>query len=202
MKKDIEFIYQFKKKFDRNELLKVNFGGSINKNYLKIISHIYYFNLRKVQKKFKDDYVDKGYDFQDPREINKIFNEIYKFFLKDTRKEILNFFNVSASDMLSQKILLRIYPYYFSPYHPLRKSYEEMNKEINTLIRKIQSEKCIDELYDDQHPKTILKPSDRIIDFSHMIKENSEKLAEQAGSSGKKTMDLYYQNYKKDEGTD
>ena len=49
-------LADFKKYFDRDQLMKINFGEAITKNYLNIISNIYYLNMRKTQKKFKDDF--------------------------------------------------------------------------------------------------------------------------------------------------
>jgi hypothetical protein len=164
----------FKKHFDNDELMKIDFGEAINKNYLKIISNIYYLNLRKTQKKFKDEFVDKGYDFKDANETANAFNDIYKTFLKDTRSEVLTFFNVAASDIISPKVMLRVFPFYFSPFHPLRIKYEKVNQEVNMLIKKIQMTGCIDELYYDNNPEAITKPTDKILDFAHLL---SQKVA-------------------------
>jgi hypothetical protein len=168
IKKNIEILAKFKKSFDNGQLMNIDFGESINRNYLKIISNIYYLNLRKVQKKFKNEYGDKNYKFQDASEPGKVFNDIYKSFLKETRAEVLNFFKVTHSDLLPSKIVLRIFPYYFSPYHPLRIKYEQMNLEVNNVIKKIQLTGVIYELYDDNHPNAILKPVDVIKFFKYL----------------------------------
>jgi hypothetical protein len=152
--------------------MKIDFGEAMSKNYLKIISNIYYLNLRKTLKKFKDEFLDKGYDFKDASETANAFNDIYKSFLQATRKEVLSFFNVVESDVLSPKVMLRIYPFYFSPYHQLRIKYEKINQEVNSLIKKIQMTGSIDELYNDAHPDAITKPVDKLIDFSHLLVVN------------------------------
>lgn len=165
IKKNIEILSKFKKCFDGGELMRVDFGEAVSDKYLKIISNIYYLNMRKVQKKIKNEYTNKGYNFKDG-EAGKVFNDIYKTFLKETRAEVLKFFNVTHTEMLSSKIILRIYPYYFSPYHPLRIKYEQMNIEVNNVIKKIQLDKIVEELYDDNHPEAKTKPVDVLFLFN------------------------------------
>jgi len=156
--------------------MKIDFGEALTHNYLKIITNIYYLNLRKTQKKFKEEFVDKGHDFRDASETANTFNDIYKSFLKETRSEVLGFFKVTTSDVLSPKVMLRIYPFYFSPYHPMRIQYEKINQEVNLLIKKIQTLGCIEELYNDSHPEAIIKPTDKIIEFSHLLNQKVESL--------------------------
>jgi hypothetical protein len=163
----------FKKYFDRDQLMKINFGEAITKNYLKIISNIYYLNMRKTQKKFKNEFLDQGYDFKDAKESLTAFNGIYKSFLKETRQQVVDFFKISTMDTLPPKVLLRIYPIYFPAYSELRKNYEKIVQQVTFLTKKIQSGSVIDELYDDKHPKAITAPVNRIIDFSHLIEVQS-----------------------------
>jgi hypothetical protein len=154
--------------------MKIDFGDALSKNYLKIITNIYYLNLRKTQKKFKDEFVSKGLEFQDTNEAANAFNNIYKSFLKHTRNEVLTFYKVTPSEVLSPKVMLRIFPFYFSPFHPLRIKYEKINQEVNSLIKKIQIVGSIEELYDDAHPEAITKPIDQIIDFAHLLAQKVE----------------------------
>lgn len=188
IKKNIKIIADFKRHFDRDELLKIDFGEVITKNYLKIICNIYYLNLRKTQKKFKDEFVNKGYDFRDSNETASAFNDIYKTFLKETRKEVLNFFKVPDSEILSPKVMLRIFPFYYSPYHPLRIKYEKINQDVNMLIKRIQYLGSVDELYNDSHPDAILKPVDKEIDFEHLLSKKSSTSTNN-GESDKVTSD-------------
>jgi hypothetical protein len=174
IRKNVKIIAEFKQHFNRDELMKIDFGEALTKNYLKIITNIYYLNLRKTQKKFKEEYVDKGHDFRDASETANTFNDIYKSFLKETRSEVLGFFKVASSDVLSPKVMLRIYPFYFSPYHPMRIQYEKINQEVNMLIKKIQILGSIDELHNDSNTEAILKPTDKIIDFSHLLNQKVE----------------------------
>jgi hypothetical protein len=157
--------------------MKIDFGEALSKNYLKIITNIYYLNLRKTQKKFKEEFVDKGHDFRDANETANAFNDIYKSFLKETRSEVLSFFKVTTSDVLSPKVMLRIYPFYFSPYHPMRIKYEKINQEVNMLIKKIQIMGSIEELYNDSHSEAITKPVDKVIDFTHLLNQKVESAA-------------------------
>jgi hypothetical protein len=179
-------LADFKKYFDRDQLMKINFGEAITKNYLNIISNIYYLNMRKTQKKFKDDFLDQGYDFKDAKESLTAFNGIYKSFLKETRQQVVDFFKISSMDTLPPKVLLRIYPIYFPAYSELRKNYEKIVQQVTFLTKKIQSGSVIDELYDDKHPKAIISPVNRIIDFSHLIEVQSvsKNVASDSSSKG------------------
>jgi hypothetical protein len=150
--------------YDRDDVSVYNFDESIKSNYLKIISNIFYFNIRKAQKKFKDEYIDKSSEFKtvSANELSKKFNDLYKQFLKQTRNEVIQYFNLPQSQELSLKILLRIYPYFHSPHSPFRKAYDLMNKQVNQVISKIATDEngkhFIDELYYDSHPDAILTP--------------------------------------------
>jgi hypothetical protein len=166
-------LADFKKYFDRDQLLKINFGEAITKNYLKIISNIYYINLRKTQKKFKDEFSDQGYEFKDSKESLAAFNGIYKSFLKETRLQVVDFFKVTPMDTLPPKVLLRIYPIYFPAYSELRRNYERIVQQVTFLTKQIQSGFVIDELYDDKHPRAITEPVNRIIDFTPLIEVQS-----------------------------
>jgi hypothetical protein len=176
IKKNVNIIAEFKRHLDKDELMKIDFPESLTKNYIKIITNIYYHNLRKTQKKFKDEFLNKGYDFRDASETANAFNDIYKSFLKVTRREVLEFFEVKEQELLSSKVMLRIYPLYFSPYHPLRKEYEKINQNVNALIKKIQQVGAVDELYNDSHPDAHLRPVDKVIDFEHMLKDQTASI--------------------------
>lgn len=173
VRKHVQMLADFKKCFDRDQLLKINFGEAITKNYLKIISNIYYLNLRKTQKKFKDEFLDLGYEFKDSKESLAAFNGIYKSFLKETRQQVVDFFKVTPMDTLPPKVLLRIYPIYFPAYSELRKNYERIVQQVTFLTKQIQSGFIIEELYDDKHPRAITEPVSRIIDFSSLIEVQS-----------------------------
>jgi transcriptional regulator of heat shock response len=156
----------FRDMFDKDDISVFEFDNTIKENYLKIISNIFYFNIRKAQKKFKNDYVSKSNEFRlmPVNELNKKFNDLYKHFLKQTRNEIIQFFNLPQNENLSFKILLRIYPFFFSPYSPFRMEYDKINRLVNQLIAKIAEDEkhCIDELYYDNHVDAITSPKNVI----------------------------------------
>jgi len=189
-------ISDFLKYYGNDQLFKINFGEAIDKNYLKIISNIYYLNIRKTQKDLKKNYIDEGYVFNDEDSKSKKFNELYKHHLKSTRKEVIEFFKVgSENSVLSVKIMLRIYPYYNSKYHPLRLSYEKINNEVNLVIKKIQNEGYIEELCNDSHPEAVNSPVDRLIDFSHLLSTRpASNLSEDRNRQVHKRYEQVYQN--------
>lgn len=159
--KNLEVITKFMKSF-QDDSFDFKFSEKIEKNYLKIISNIFYLNIRKAQKKFKDE-IDQGiHSNTNPVELARRFNDFYRQSLKDTRKEVVEFFKIEEIETLSPKILLRIYPNFFRRYEPLRKEYDEMNELVNKLIAKIQSDHMIEELYYDNHPLAITLPVDVI----------------------------------------
>lgn len=157
IKSSLKIINDFKTSLQNRTVPHVDFGESISKNYLKIISNIFYLNLRKVQKQLKDNIIDKEISVGDSQET---FNKLYKKYLKETRFEVLKFFQVTHPDVLSSKVLLRIYVFFYEKENELRKNYEKMNEEVNQLIKKIVNTGCVDELYDDNHPEAITGPVD------------------------------------------
>jgi len=79
------FLENVKKNFDKGIDYSIDYSDVIRKNYLKIISNIYYLNLRKVQKKVKSDFIDRGFKFDKMGDATKVLNELYRVFLKSTR---------------------------------------------------------------------------------------------------------------------
>jgi hypothetical protein len=164
IKKHVQVIQLFKNMYDKDDVSEFKFDENIKANYLKVISNIFYLNIRKAQKKFKDEYIDRSTEFRSNplNELSKKFNDLYKHFLKQTRNEVIQFFKLQPSDQLSLKILLRIYPYFHSPFSPFRKDYDQMNKLVNQLIAKIATDETgrhyIDELYYDNHENAITSP--------------------------------------------
>jgi hypothetical protein len=164
IKEALQLIQEFKTNLNENKAININFGSVITDNYFKIISNIYYLNLRKAQKKFKSYYVDEGHNV---RNNSTIFNNFYKEFLKETRNEVLEFFKYKETHpVLGAKELLRIYPHTLSHYHPLRLKYEQLGEEVNAVIRKIQIMGTVDQLMDDVGYKG---PVDQIIDFKPIL---------------------------------
>jgi hypothetical protein len=191
IKKHVKVIEEFKEMYDKDDVTGYVFDESIKNNYLKIISNIFYLNIRKAQKKFKDEYIDKSSEFRSipQNELSKKFNDLYKHFLKQTRSEVIEFFNLKQTEQLSLKILLRIYPYFFSPYSPFRKEYDQMNKLVNQLIAKIANDETgrhyIDELYYDHHEDAILTP--RNVNLKFIFRKSLTLLI---SSSQRKTLRL------------
>jgi hypothetical protein len=160
--KNIDMIKSFIN-FYQQDKFEFKFPDNIECNYLKIISNIFYLNIRKAQKKFKDE-IDQGvHSTTNPYELGRRFNDLYRHSLRETRKEVVDFFKVEEYETISPKILLRIYPYFFRKYEPLRKEYDEMNDLVNQLIAKIQRDHMIEELYYDNHPSAITSPVDVIL---------------------------------------
>ncbi len=85
-----------------------DFGDDIRKNYLKVVTNIYYLNIRRVQISFREDYTDKGFVFRENRHINQVMNELYSKHLKETRSEVSKFFNLKENaDLDTQRVYIR-----------------------------------------------------------------------------------------------
>lgn len=199
----MKFLHNYKQSFNKGQLMSIEFGEVFDKSYIKIISNIYYLNLRKTQKKFKDEYVNKAHSY-DYETAGKVFNDFYRSYLKETRTEVVKFFKVPESPELSAKIKLRIYPYYFPAYHPQREAYEKLSNDVNLIFKNIQLGGCIEELYDDNHPEAITKPVDKLIDFSHML-TSSSNVNDNAAENRKiltKFGEVYGKNNKSDDECD
>ena len=117
--------------------------------------------------------MDQGYEFKDNKESLAAFNGIYKSFLKETRQQVVDFFKVTPMDTLPPKVLLRIFPIYFPVYSELRRNYETIVQQVTFITKQIQSGFVIDELYDDKHPRAIIEPLNRIIEFAPLIEVQS-----------------------------
>ena len=69
-------------------------------------------NVSKTQRKFKENYINERKIFQDGKEVFQTLHSIYNENLKETFKEVTNFFKISNSEDLSVKIQLRLFYYY------------------------------------------------------------------------------------------
>lgn len=82
---DLKFLAKYKIEFENDRLMPINFGKVIKTNFLKIVSNIYYLNLREVSRTIKFNYFDKGVIFNDTNECNKIIYKLYETNLKRIR---------------------------------------------------------------------------------------------------------------------
>jgi len=85
IQKDLQFLAKYKQHFENDELMSINFGKIIKDNFLKIVSNIYYLNLREVSRLLKFEYFDKGVKFNNESETNKTIYHLYEKNLKKTR---------------------------------------------------------------------------------------------------------------------
>ena len=86
MKKQIEFLINFKQTLEEKyKLMEIDFGDKFSTNYLKLVSNIYYLNLKKVQEVFKENYIKKHFFFKDDKHLSEVLNELHEKMLKETR---------------------------------------------------------------------------------------------------------------------
>ena len=179
--KNFALIQKVLNSFKQRKLPTINFGFIIPNKYLEIISNIYYFNLRQSYLIFLDkinsmenneennNIINLGY-----KEKNEIFNNIYNKNLKEIRKKVCSFFGIDKDNNLeiSVKLALRIFLYYYSKEHNLRKKYQEINDNVNKLINIIlKSNDKIDVLINENNNYYIKNPIDDIIKFENIINE-------------------------------
>jgi hypothetical protein len=123
-----------------------------------------------------------------------VFNNFYKEFLKETRKEVLEFFKYKeCHPILGAKELLRIYPHTLSHYDPLRLKYEQLGEDVNSVIKKIQIFGTVDQLIDEPAKHGVI---DEIIDFKPFLKESKPTNYFQTFSEmNAKTINKFNQEY-------
>jgi hypothetical protein len=59
--------------------MDIDFGEEFTKNYLKLISNIYFINLKKTQQIFKSNYINQKFFFKNYNHLNDVLSEIYFF---------------------------------------------------------------------------------------------------------------------------
>ncbi len=85
LQSEIKFLTEFKSHFENDELMPINFGRPIREKFLKIVSNIYWLNLRDVSRALKKNYFDMGHKFANDGECNKVVFSLYEKYLKTTR---------------------------------------------------------------------------------------------------------------------
>jgi hypothetical protein len=133
-----------------NKLPTLQIIENLRPNYLKIVSNIYYLNLLKIQKQVKT--LNKN-------QINpEIVDTLYKTYLKETRRQVLNHFHIVNTTELSPKTALRIFTYYLSPYDEVSIRNRQLLASCNHLISEIETCGMVEELVkhvDDIKPKDV-----------------------------------------------
>ncbi len=162
---------------DTKEIYEFGFSDQIKNNYLKIISNIFYINITKAATKFKLEIIDQNkFEGENNEQINeKIFNDMYKSSLKETRNEVAQFFKVTPHEIYSIpiKVLFRIYPYYLDEKDEVRIKYKAMNDEVNKVTAYIEKRKVIDRFTNQSNPDYSLKP----VDYQHDFKKINQEIS-------------------------
>ena len=178
--KNFNLIQKVLKSFKQRKLPVINFGFIIPEKYLQIISNIFYFNLKNSIQ----IYYNKIISFSNQnnlsfKEKNQIFNNIYSSNLKNTRNIISSFFGIDKDNNLeiNIKLALRIFPFYYDKNHKLRKTYNQINDNVNKLINIIlKNDEKIDALINENNKYYIKEPNDIIINFEEIIIEVNSNL--------------------------
>ncbi len=162
---------------DTKEIFEFGFSDQIKNNYLKIISNIFYINITKAATKFKLEIIDQNkFEGENNEQINeKIFNDMYKSSLKETRNEVAQFFKITPHEIYSIpiKVLFRIYPYYLDEKDEVRIKYKAMNDEVNKVTAYIEKRKVIDRFTNQSNPDYSLKP----VDYQHDFKKINQEIS-------------------------
>ena len=172
LKRRIEIISNTFVSFEKRLLPNFNFGKIIPEKYLEIICNIFYINLKKTTKEYYKE-LDKCLITLKYKDKNEMYNKIYSSFLKKTRNEVSQFFKIENNIDLDIKVALRIYPFYFSIEHSMRKEYDDINNSVNKLITYIlNNPDFVDDLINENNPNYIITPVDSIIDFKKFMDKN------------------------------
>jgi hypothetical protein len=156
IKNNLNLIESFKKGYFAGELPDIKIKQTLNDKYLRIISNIYYISLIKIQKIYKNDYLNKN-KLLDKDEATELLDNLYNENIKTTRIQVLNFFKVNPIHNISPIVLIKLYPLYFSPYDEIRFKYDKLNKYSEKIINKMSDNYVFEILYNDNdtNPKDV-----------------------------------------------
>lgn len=139
--------------------MEIGYSDEFRRDYLKIITNIYYFNTKKVYRNINENKISWS-TFQNvpfDRRLTIVEN-LYQKFLIETRIEILNFFNVSDNDLYVKKYIIRYFLFDLPPLDPVRIVYSMYNNELNEIWDKIANSKTFSCFTEDDHPLAIVSP--------------------------------------------
>ena len=188
----INILNLFIQGMNNNQIFPIKYNKKISENYLKIISNIYFLNLSKVQKSFKNEYLDTGKLIQNPREI---IDKLYKATLNESRNQVIEFFKLQKHEVfeISIKTLLRIYPYYLEKTKSIRIEYEKITEHINMIITKMNEKQVFDLLLNGD-----LEVKDEIREFESMVdSEEIKRSKEMKKVENEKILEMYRKKYGK-----
>ena len=118
--------------------------------------------MRRVQKSFRSDYINKNITFRDDKHIYEIINTLYSKHLKDSRSEVAKFFEIEENKQLDLKIILRLFYYYLNPFDQNRIKMDEVNQEVNEILTNLSLGYEYPVLLNDNGPYSITSPRDVI----------------------------------------
>jgi hypothetical protein len=136
------FLNQLKMSILTSDSVNVEFPEEIKNNFLKIVSNIYYINLYKTWKDFKAEYLHL-----DKNSIPKrIVDTLYQKHLKETRRQVYEFFKVPKTKVFDSKNFVRLYPFSLPFKDPVKSTYFKISEEIDILCENI-NKKIIPEIF-------------------------------------------------------
>lgn len=137
---------------EEEKLYPLRFDPNLVNNYLKVVSNIYYLNMGKLQRAFLKEYVEVCSCFRDDRDVYITLHSLYNRFLKETRKEVCSFFNITDTEDLSLKTMLRLYYFYLPRKCYTRISMDIINFQVNYILDRISIGYEFPILIEEDHP--------------------------------------------------
>jgi len=125
-----------------SDTVNVEFPEEIKNNFLKIVSNIYFINLYKTWKDFKAEFLHL-----DQNGIpKKIVDTLYQKHLKETRREVYEFFKVPKTKLFDSKNYVRLYPFSLPLKDFIKSKYFKISDEIDILCENM-NKKIIPEIF-------------------------------------------------------
>ena len=148
MKKRIISNNLRKQFLDPNALdYKLEFPQEIKDNYLKIVTNVFYLNIKEVSLRFKEEFFEKPLT-SSQEELLKLVNDYYLELLPKVRAKVYKFFNIEDKYDVPSLIYVRNYNSFLPKDDPIVKAENEYRnilfKVENNLTLKIIPEEFID----------------------------------------------------------
>jgi hypothetical protein len=165
IKKKIQLTEKLLADFMRDDKMEITIPEELSKNFLKIITNIFYLNLQKVTREIKLDIFDKNENTSEDA-LKNIISVCYEKNLKATRKKVITYFKVKSTE-LKGRTLLRAYTNLLPSSHPDRLTY------INYYnIKELIQEHLAKRIYNQTLLEETTEPRNEIIDLEGFISEN------------------------------
>jgi hypothetical protein len=118
--------------FIQNDFISIDFPKSVENNFLKIVTNIFFLTTYKTWLDYKNFAENKD------ESSKKTIDELYQKNLKSVRKLVYEYFKVPREKKINTKYLVRLYPFSLKKDDIIKIRYHAHSNNINKILENLE----------------------------------------------------------------